>query len=258
MTFVRLDSQQDDTRDYVSYSHSSGYTGSFSTRVSVVYGTGWHYPSAVYWDPSGGPVHWRYGQTYGYNTGYQPVGAYYGHRGGYYGRWGYGPYGGWGYGARTTVTIESPSVNYTQGYGSAWEGPLQTTPGDPSDTRDKSLEKFLPKKKIDGTEKFVKTRKDAASGTEKISASSLYANTSLSSNRIAGPNGEVYKREEQQWSRYDDGNWSTMQAIAQDQPVEVRPQQKPATGNQQEWLPQSLTVRNWRASKAWINTASSG
>ena len=237
VTFVKLDPGQDETQAYVNYSYSSGYRGSFSTTVSVVYGTGWHYPSAVYWDSANGPAYWRYGQTYGYNTGYHPVGAYYGPRGGYYGRWAYGPYGGWGYGGRTTMTIESASVNYTQGYGSTWEGPLQTTPGDPTQTSEKSLDEFLPKKKADGTEKFVRTSKDAAGGASKVSAASLYASASLSSNRYSGPDGEVYQRDDEGWSQHGDGGWTTMQSIAQNQRLEPRPQQRPETRDQQGWVP---------------------
>ncbi|MDX2416637.1 MAG: hypothetical protein QNK19_04160 [Xanthomonadales bacterium] len=246
VTFVRLDSEPAETQDRVNYSYSSGYKGSFSSRVSVVYGTGWNYPSSVYWDSANGPAYWHYGRTYGYNTGYHPVGAYYGHRGGYYGRWGYGPYGsrggygpygGWGYPSRTTMIIESPTVNYTQGYGSAWEGPLQTTPGDPSRAEDQSLEKYLPKKKVDGTEKFVKTSKADQAKVPKVSASSLYASASLSSNRFSDPDGNVYKHEDDGWSHYKDGNWKTMQAIAREQPVEPRPQQRPETQYRQGFIP---------------------
>ncbi len=246
VTFVKLDTEQDETQEYVNYSYSSGYTGSFSTSVGVVYGTGWHYPSTVYWDSANGPAYWRYGQTYGYNTGYHPVGAYYGHRGGYYGgraygpygRWGgYGPYGGWGYAGRTTMTIESPTVNYTQGYGSTWEGPLQTTPGDPTQTSEKSLDKFLPKKKADGTEKFVHTTGGTADGPPGVSAASLYAGATLSSNRFSGSNGEVYQREDEGWSQHGSDGWTTMQAIAQEQPREARPQQRPETQVQQGFVP---------------------
>ena len=245
VTFVRLDSEPDETQDHVNYSYSSGYKGSFSTKVSVVYGTGWHYPSNVYWDSTNTPAYWHYGRTYGYNTGYHPVGAFYGHRGGYYGRRGYGRYGGWGgygpygwgYPVNTSMTITSPSVNYTQGYGSAWEGPMQTTPGDPTKTGEQSLDEFLPKKKVDGTEKFVKTSKADQAKSPAVSASSLYASAGLLSNRFSGSEGEVYKREDQEWKQYNDGNWSTMRAIAREQPVEARPQSHSETGNQNRWLP---------------------
>lgn len=243
VTFVKLEPEQAETRDHVNYSYSSGYKGSFSTRVSVVYGTGWHYPSSVYWDSANGPAYWNHPRTYGYNIGYHPVGAYYGYRGGYYGRWGYGPYrgwgaygpyGGWGY-TRTTMTIESPTVNYTQGYGSAWEGPLQTTPGDPSRSKEQGLEQYLPKKKADGTEKFVHT--DKTTGTARISAASLYAGATLSSNRYSGPDGKVYQREDKEWRHYDEGNWDTMQAIAREQPVKAPPKQRPNPESYERYLP---------------------
>jgi len=114
---------------------------------------------------------------------------------------------------------------------------MQTTPGDPAKTGEKSLDEFLPKKKVDGTEKFVKTSKADQAKSPAVSASSLYASTSLSSNRFSGSEGEVYRREDQEWKQYNDGNWSTMRAIARDQPVEARPQRKSETGNQQQWLP---------------------
>jgi hypothetical protein len=244
VTFVRLGTEQDEKKAYVNYDYSSGYTGNFSTRISVVYGTGWHYPSSVYWNSMNSPAYWHYGQTYGYNAGYHPVGAYYGGRSGYYGRrggygYGYGGWGGYGYGypSRTSITIESPTVNYTQGYGSAWEGPLQTTPGDPANATDRSLDKFLPRTKVDGKEIFVKTSKDETAKSATVSASSLYASTSLSSTRFSGPDGEVYKHEGQEWSQYSDGNWDTMQALEQNQRYEPRPRKKSEPGNYGGFVP---------------------
>jgi hypothetical protein len=242
VTFVKLDTEQDAGQEYVNYTYSSGYEGTFSTRVSVVYGTGWYYPSAVYWDSMNSPSYWHYTHTYGYNTGYHPVGAYYGGRGGYYGRWGvYGGWGPYGYGGyyptRTTVRIESPTVNYNHGYGSAWEGPYQTTPGDPSKADDRSLDRYLPKKKVDGKEVFVKTSTEDANKPHKVSAASLYASTITSSNRYSGPGGEVYKREGDEWSQYNDGNWDTMDAIRQKQHYERRPQSRPQTEIKGGYIP---------------------
>jgi hypothetical protein len=135
------------------------------------------------------------------------------------------------------MTIESPTVNYTQGYGSAWEGPLQTTPGDPAKKGEKSLDEFLPKKTADGTEQFVDSSKDSAVKPAKISAASLYSDSTLSSSRISGPDGQVYKNEEDGWSQYSDGNWNTMQAIARQQPVEKRTGQKTQTHDMDRFLP---------------------
>lgn len=244
VTFVRLDEDPTGDEAYVSYSYSSGYEGSFSTKVSVVYGTGWHYPSRVYWDSNQNPVYWNYGLTYGFNTGYHPVGAYYGGRGAYFGHWGYGGwgpygYGGWGgyYPQRTTVTIESPAVNYNHGYGSAWEGPLQTTPGDSSKAAGNSLDKFLPKEKVDGTEIFEKISEEDAARPAKLSASSLLADVTLSSHRFSGPEGGVYKREGEEWQQYSEGNWATMDAMQQQVRQAPQPKQTAEVKNNGRWIP---------------------
>ena len=135
------------------------------------------------------------------------------------------------------MTIESPTVDFTHGYGSAWEGPLQTTPGDPAETAERSLDEFLPKKKVSGAEEFIDTSKDGVAKPAKLSASSLYASTSLSSNRFAGPDGEVYKREDEQWQQYSDGNWNTMQVMEQDYRNSTRPQRRPETQQYERLLP---------------------
>ena len=199
VTFVRVDEGQDATDEDVNYRYSSGYTGSFSTTVTVVHGTGWYYPSNVFWGAGHMPMYWHHRPSYGYNMGYNPIYAGYGGR--------YGMYGGRGY--TTSYEIKSPTVDFTHGYGSAWEGPLQTTPGDPAESTQKSLDEFLPEKKSKGTEKFIDTSKDEAVGKTVVSASSLYASSSLSSNMISGPGGEVYKREDDEWQQYNDGSWST-------------------------------------------------
>ena len=114
---------------------------------------------------------------------------------------------------------------------------MQTTPGDPSKASERSLDEFLPKKKVDGKEKFVKVSKEEAAQPAKISVSSLYASTSLSANRFAGPDGEVYKRDGQEWSQYSEGNWDTMNAMQQRQPQEPRPQQKKEVRNYRGYVP---------------------
>lgn len=238
VTFVKLDDQVSATPGMVNFYYSDGYTGSFSTSVSVVYGTGWHHPSSVYWDPVTGPAYWPYVRTYGYNTVYYPVGAYYGHRYPYRGWWGgYEPYGGWGYGSTTTISVTSPPVNFSQGPGSAWDGPLQTSPGDPVVNKGKSLDAFLPRKAADGTEKFTPTGTDGKSGPAGVTASSLYSSAMLSSNRFSGPDGDIYKSEDQQWSRYDGGGWTTMQAISGQQPVDGRMEQVMVIEGPEPWVP---------------------
>ena len=47
----------------------------------------------------------------------------------------------------------------------------------------------------------------------------------------------MYKREDKNWSQYDDGNWNTMQAIARQQPVESRSRPKAEAQNMDRFLP---------------------
>ena len=221
VTFVRVDHEQDTTDEYVNYRYSSGYTGSFSTTITVVHGTGWYYPSNVYWGAGHMPAYWHHRPTYGYNTRYNPIYAGYGGR--------YGMYGGWGY--TTSYEIKSPTVDFTHGYGSAWEGPLQTTPGDPARTAEKSLDEFLPAKKSKGTEEFIDTSQDEAVGKTVVSASSLYAGSSLSTNMFSGPDGEVYKRENDEWHQYSDGSWSTAERRKRGYDLQNQPTRQEQTYN---------------------------
>jgi len=226
VTFVKLDDDPDPADDFVNYSYSSGYTGSFSTTATVVHGTGWHYPSSVFWDSRHLPVYWNHMPTYGYNMGYNSVYASYGGRYGYYRPWG----------GSTTVLLESPSVDFTHGYGSVWEGPLQTAPGDSTETADKSLDDFLPAEKSDGTEKFIAARKEEMAGKAVVSASSLYARSVLSSNMFSGPNGEVYKHENNDWQLYNDGSWSTAERRKRGYELQNRPKRQEQQ-TAERWLP---------------------
>jgi hypothetical protein len=71
----------------------------------------------------------------------------------------------------------------------------------------------------------------------KISAASLYSGATLSSTRISGPDGEVYKQEEDGWSQYSEGNWNTMQTIARQQAVESTGSQRRQTQDYDRFLP---------------------
>jgi hypothetical protein len=157
---------------------------------------------------------------------YNPVYSAYGGRYGFYQPWAYS----------TTVQINSPTVDFTHGYGSAWEGPLQTKPGDPSETAEKSLDEFLPAKKSDGTEKFVQTSQDKNGGNPSVSASSLYASSALSSNMFSGPDGEVYKSENDDWHQYNDGSWSTSERLKRGYQLKNQPVRQ-EQNKTEPWLP---------------------
>lgn len=85
VTFVRPAVADDDPQK-VSFEFNGGYHGSFSTGVTVVYGTGWHYPPGLWYDPVGRPIYWSHPYTYGwYGPGYGPYGPRFHHYGGYWG-----------------------------------------------------------------------------------------------------------------------------------------------------------------------------
>jgi hypothetical protein len=231
VTFVRLEPADDPAQTGVTYRSSSGYRGSYSTGAGVVYGTGWNYPGQVYWDASHGPAYWRHWWTYGYNMGYYPVGGLYRPRYPYYNGW----YGWSAYRPMTTMSIKSPAVDYQHGHGSAWEGPLQTTPGIKSDTG--SLDRFLPKDNhVDGTESFTRVTEEETAAASKVSAVSLYASTSLSSSRFSGRDGEVYKKEGEEWRHYREGDW---REVSETQRNAVLPSSsdKSKSGQAEPWLP---------------------
>ncbi len=226
VTFVTVEPSDQLDDPVVRYSYTSGYTGSFSTKVAVVYGTGWYYPSNVYWGAGNRPVYWRHTPTYGYHTAYNPIGA------SYYGR--YGHYGSWR--NSTTIYIESPTVDFTHGYGSAWDGPLQTTPVEPSKSKVNKLDQFLPEKQSDGTDVFTKTTRAEAKKATKVTAESLYASSALSSNLFSGPDGQVYKKNDNQWARHDNGGWSTMESMEADLNLNAA-NRRPETQTAERWLP---------------------
>jgi len=54
---------------------------------------------------------------------------------------------------------------------------------------------------------------------------------------FSGPDGEVYKHEDQEWSQYSEGNWATMQVMEQQNRNATRPQQRRERQSSNQWLP---------------------
>ena len=71
----------------------------------------------------------------------------------------------------------------------------------------------------------------------KVSASTLYSSVALAPNLFSGPDGEVYKHENQEWSQYGEGNWVKIQSPGADtQPSSQLRQNREAQSNER-WLP---------------------
>lgn len=83
VTYVRPVSRQPRDDGRAEYTYNAGYIGEYSTGVTVVQGTGWHYNPWVGY-PGGYPVYWGHPWTYGYP---HPYGRYHHpffHGGGYF------------------------------------------------------------------------------------------------------------------------------------------------------------------------------
>ena len=71
----------------------------------------------------------------------------------------------------------------------------------------------------------------------KVSASSLYSSVSLAPNLFSGPDGEVYKNENQQWSQYGEGSWVTIQNSGPGSQPSSQSRQNREAQLDQRWLP---------------------
>jgi hypothetical protein len=111
VTYVIIEQPSAAGSDYVSYAYTGGYTGTYSTSVSIVYGTGWYYNPYSYWYPWGYPAYWWYPRSYGYGAWYNPATGRYGQR-----AVAYGPYGG----AASTAVYNPRTGGYARGQ-SVWD-----------------------------------------------------------------------------------------------------------------------------------------
>ncbi|MCK6370186.1 MAG: hypothetical protein L6Q83_02475 [Gammaproteobacteria bacterium] len=75
----------------VTTGYTGGYTGTYSTSTTIVYGTGWYYPPYVWYDDYYYPYYYYYPTSYGRGAGYNPATGNYGAAEAVY-----GPYGGAG------------------------------------------------------------------------------------------------------------------------------------------------------------------
>ncbi len=75
----------------VTTGYTGGYTGTYSTGTTVVYGTGWYYPAYLWYDDYYYPYYYYYPASYGRGTWYDPATGRYGAA-----EAAYGPYGGAG------------------------------------------------------------------------------------------------------------------------------------------------------------------
>lgn len=156
--------------DEARFTYSEGYNGTYTIGVNAVRGTGWAYKPWIGY-PGGSPVYWSYPPAFG---------------------WGHPRGPGWGYGYR------NPRY-YWDGY-----APMQTITI--------SGQARYPGGAVSITEQDPRLARPGYDYT-------TLAEQRLEDSRAAGyvaddlfadPQGQVYKRQDNGWSKHEDGNWSTM------------------------------------------------
>ncbi len=226
-TYVQV---YDSGPDWVTVGYTAAYLGLmiaiFDDAAVVVYGTGWYYPPYVYYGPH--PVYYPYHHSYGVSAWYNPTTGTYGRGASVYGPYGgagraaaynprtgtyargaaaYGPYGG----SATFQAYNPRTSTYRAGYRSyntyaSWgEGVVErgdkwAKGGYYSDSR--------------GTVAGVRT----SEGTGRVAVRTDDGRTFIggSGNDVfVGKDGDVYRRGNDGWSKYDQGDWQKAESSGQ-------------------------------------------
>ena len=250
-TYVRVYAAAPET---VTYGYTAGYTMGYVSAGVVVYGTGWYYPpyvypapipiyypypysyaGAAYYNPAtgawarGGAIYGPYGGVVKGGTAYNPQTGAWAHGGAVYGPYGgagaisaYNPstggyvHGGavWGpdgasanaswYNPRTGIsgTTNQNSNAYGRWGSSTISGPNQTIHTQSQSGARGSTGSFTSSSGAAGA--GVKGAGGNSAGVVKTSGGDVYA----------GADGNVYKKTDSGWEKYDNGSWSQVQKPA--------------------------------------------
>ncbi len=222
VTYVHV---YDSTPDTVVVGYTSGYTGVYVSSGVVVYGTGYYYPPYVYYPPYGYPVYRAYPYSYG-------VAAYYNPYTGGYGRGAavYGPYGGAGWGAAynpstgTYARGVSAWGPYEAGYAGQAYNPRTDTYGatyqrsnayaswgESVVTRGDEWVRTANYSDSRGSAARVETSQGTGAGVVQTDQGTAYAGRDADNNLYAGTDGNVYRRSDDGWSSYNDGEWQSVE-----------------------------------------------
>ncbi len=214
----------DSTPDTVVVGYTAGYTGVYVSNGVVVYGTGFYYPPYIYYPPYGYPIYRAYPYSYG-------VAAYYNPYTGGYGRGSavYGPYGGAGWGAAYNPTTGTYARGvsawgpYEAGYARQAYNPRTDTYGatyqrsnayaswgESVVSRGDEWVRTANYSDSRGSAAGVETSKGGRAGTVQTDQGTVYAGRDADNNLYAGKDGNVYRRSEDGWSSYNDGEWQSV------------------------------------------------
>jgi hypothetical protein len=247
-TYVRVYAATPET---VTYGYTAGYTMGYVTSGVIVYGTGWYYPPYIYPGPipiyypypysyAGAAYYnsatgaWAHGGAiYGPYGGVAKGGSAYNPQTGAYARGGavYGPYGGagaisaynpttggyvhggaaWGpngatgnaswYNPRTGVSgsTNQNSNAYGRWGSSTFAGPNQTVDTQSQSNARGSTGSFTSSSGAEGA--AARGAGGNTAGAVKTSGGDVYA----------GADGNVYKKTDSGWEKYDNGSWNQVQ-----------------------------------------------
>jgi hypothetical protein len=225
--------------DTVTVGYTAGYSNVYTSSGVVVYGSGWYYPP--YYNPYyyNYPIYYSYPYTYGGNTYYNPNTGTYGRAGS-----ANGPYGGAGYGA-----VYNPGKGtYTRA----------TAAYGPSSAK-RWVEAYNPRTNTGlvskkGSDYYSSWGATAIKRDDKWAATGSYKNEQGSvrrfktsegskgfvgrneNNLYAGKDGNVYRRNDDDWQKYGDGSWNSVDESASRDAMKLRvdsaKQKHPDAGSQ--------------------------
>ena len=226
VTYVTIVEDDDKNDSSTTFAYTAGYTSVMIAWGCAVWGTGWYYSPYVWY---GGyyPIYYPYARTYGMSAWYNPWTGAYGR-----GTRVYGPYGGAGFGAaynpRTGTYARGAAAYGPYGSRSAAHAYNPRT-GTYAATRqgrnvygswgssyvqrgDEWAQTARTTNRYTGTTTRATRTDDGAMVSRRGAGNSGFVAGSEGGDMYAGRNGNVYRREDGSWSKYDpSGSWSSVQ-----------------------------------------------
>lgn len=202
--------EEDHSDDWVTVAVAAGYFGTMIAADCVFWGTGWYYPPYV-WYGGHYPVYYPYYRSYGAAAWYNPYSGTFGRSG-----WAYGPYGGVGYGARynpRTGTYARGAAAYgpygARGYAEAYNPRTGTSARTRQGTNYYSSWGSTAVRRGDDWVRTASVRGDEG-GAMRYHTSNGNSGTvgRYGDDLYAGKDGNVYRRTDNGWQNYDNGNWN--------------------------------------------------
>jgi len=209
----------------VTFGYTAGYTGTYVSGDTVVHGTGYHYPSYAYYH-DGYPHYYWYPYTYSYwgYSYYYYGGPYYYYPSYYYG---YTTYHQGRYGSGYTYHYGQYSeTHYTGNYkGATFKTKQYTDPhghwGESEVRRGDDWAKTWHKTSEGKTVRSIETSKGGkgVGFSDGEHRSSVYR--AGDNNLYVGRDGNVYRHDENGWSKREGGNWNQISRDQRTSPTDL-------------------------------------